>query len=488
MKLGHSSCGESILFNHMKRNRAIFLCLIGIFCTLAAGSPSPNIVVFLADDFGYGCTNAYGADEQLIRTPNLNRLAAEGIRFDNAYTTGSVCSPTRYALLTGRYSWRTNMKRGVVNSNDPLLIKEGVPTIASWLREQGYETAQIGKWHLGYKAKRFRNLLETISPGPNDVGFDYHFGVPNNMDDLHKIYIENDRIYGLRSDKVSPYGKSFYGKPYVGYDAPQRVTTQVMDTLTEKAIHWLDHRDKEKPFFLYFTSVAVHHPISPSERMRGTSEAGAYGDFIHDVDHSVGQLMEALDIRGLSENTLFLFSSDNGSDIPKDAARPEAQAVAKGLAVNGTLRGDKHTIYDGGLKVPFIVKWPGGIEKPSVSDTRVSTIDVFATVADIVAGEMLDPNESDSVSFRGLLKKPSMGSSRPELVLRDSQGRKALLKGAWKFVDDDAPPMPNGKKAKLEAELYNLATDPSETLNVIKEHPEIVTQYREILAKVRRGD
>ena len=222
--------------------------------------------------------------------------------------------------------------------------------------------------------------------------------------------------------------------------------------------------------------------------MRGTSEAGAYGDFIHDVDHSVGQLMEALDIRGLSENTLFLFSSDNGSDIPKDAARPEAQAVAKGLAVNGTLRGDKHTIYDGGLKVPFIVKWPGGIEKPSVSDTRVSTIDVFATVADIVAGEMLDPNESDSVSFRGLLKKPSMGSSRPELVLRDSQGRKVVLKGAWKFVDDDAPPMPNGKKAKLEAELYNLATDPSETLNVIKEHPEIVTQYREILAKVRRGD
>ncbi len=464
------------------------LCLFGISYVLAVGSPPPNIVVFLADDFGYGCINAYGADEQLIRTPNLNRLAAEGIRFDNAYTTGSVCSPTRYALLTGRYSWRTNMKRGVVNSNDPMLIKEGVPTIASWLREQGYETAQIGKWHLGYKEKRFRNLLGTISPGPNEVGFDYHFGVPNNMDDLHKIYIENDRIYGLRSDKVSAYGKSFYGKPYVGYDAPQRITTQVMDTLTDKAIYWLDHRDREKPFFLYFASVAVHHPISPSERMRGTSEAGAYGDFIHDVDHSVGQLVEALEIRGLSENTLFLFSSDNGSDIPSDAARPERQAMTKGLAVNGILRGDKHTIYDGGLKVPFIVKWPAGIENPSVCSSRVSTIDVFATVADIVNGKTFISNEWDSVSFASQLVDPEERSSRPELVLRDVQGRKALLMGPWKYIDHEAPPQPNGISPKLEAELYNLNTDPSEFHNVIGEYPEIATQYREILAKVRRGD
>lgn len=472
----------------MKTIQLLSVFLFGVSFILAKAATPPNIVVYLADDFGYGCINAYGADEKLVRTPSLNRLAAEGIRFDNAYTTGSVCSPTRYALMTGKYSWRTNMKRGVVNSNDPMLIKEEVPTIASWLKKREYETAQIGKWHIGYKEKRFQNLLGTISPGPNDVGFDYHFGVPNNMDDLHKIYIENDQIFGLRSEKISPYGRSFYGKPYVGYDAPQRVTTQVMDTLTEKAIHWLDHRDQEKPFFLYFASVAVHHPISPSERMRGTSEAGAYGDFIHDVDYSVGQIMQALEVRGLSENTLFLFSSDNGSDIPKDASRPEGQAIAKGLAVNGILRGDKHTIYDGGFKVPFLVKWPAGIGTPSVNSSRVSTIDVFATVADIVGDDSFDSEESDSVSFRGQLNGLSGESSRPELVLRDVQGRKALLKDDWKYVDHEAPPMPNGESPTLEAELYNLNTDPSESRNVIGEHPEIVSQYREILAEISRGD
>ena len=282
----------------MNRFLAFSLLLFGALNLFSEEASAPNIVVILADDLGWGSVTAYGADESLIRTPHIDRLAAEGTRFTNAYTTGSVCSPTRYALLTGRYSWRTAMKRGVINTNGSLLIDPRTPTVASWLQEQGYQTAQIGKWHLGYRAEQKKDLRGALTPGPNNVGFDYHFAVPNNMDDLHKVYVENDHIYGLRSDRLSPYGKSFYGRPYIGYDAPQRITTQVTDTLTDRAIDWIDQRDPAKPFFLYFAHVAVHHPITPSERMRGTSAAGAYGDFIHDVDYSVGQIHQALIDRG----------------------------------------------------------------------------------------------------------------------------------------------------------------------------------------------
>jgi arylsulfatase A len=389
-----------------------WLFIVGILlsgCLLQSSQSTPNIVVYLANDLGYGSINLYGADQALVSTPNLNKLAKEGVRFTRGFTTGSVCSPTRYGLLTGRYSWRTRLKKGVINSNDGMLIDAYTETIASWLREYGYHSAAIGKWHLGYLSSRFKNLLGKISPGPLDVGFDYHFGGPNNMDDLHKIYIENDQIYGLRSDKISKYGRSFYGKPYVGYDAPQRVTTKVMDTLTEKAVRWIDSLGEDQPFFLYFGSVAVHHPISPSERMRGTSNAGAYGDFIHDVDHSVGQIMEALDVRGLSDNTLFIFTSDNGGDIPTDPDRPEVQAQEAGLAANGSHRGDKHTIFNGGFAVPFVVRWPGNHEAGITSVGLVNTADIFATVAEAVSGKIPSPTKAapDSFSFLPLLKPVS---------------------------------------------------------------------------------
>ncbi|MCB1124176.1 MAG: sulfatase-like hydrolase/transferase, partial [Verrucomicrobiae bacterium] len=237
----------------MVKNLITFLFILLAWTVLQGEVQRPNIVIFLADDLGYGSINSYGANPTLVRTPNLNRLAAEGVRFTRAYTTGSVCSPTRYGLVTGRYSWRTRMQKGVINNNDGMLIDAGTETVASFLQKQGYETAAIGKWHLGYKQPpRFKDLLGKISPGPLDVGFDYHFGVPNNLDDLHKVYIENDHIYGLRSNKMSKYGRSFYGKPYHGYDAPQRVAKEVMNDITEKAVRWIDGLGGDKPFFLYF--------------------------------------------------------------------------------------------------------------------------------------------------------------------------------------------------------------------------------------------
>jgi arylsulfatase A len=186
------------------------------FAAAAFAQDRPNVVIVLADDLGYGSVGAYGANPDLVRTPNIDQLAKEGIRFDQAYTTGSVCSPTRYALLTGRYSWRTHLKHAVVNTNDPLLIEQGRETVASWLKQRGYQTSHFGKWHLGYGAVPFTSLVDAVAVGPNSVGFDYHFGVPNNMDDVHKVYVENDGIFGLRSRRMSPVWKEFLRQTICG--------------------------------------------------------------------------------------------------------------------------------------------------------------------------------------------------------------------------------------------------------------------------------
>ncbi|MBK1876485.1 sulfatase family protein [Pelagicoccus mobilis] len=470
-----------------KLSKLFALALLGIIVKSSVANEKPNIVLYLADDFGYGSVGAYGADPAMVRTPNLDELAEEGMRFDNAYTTGSVCSPTRYAMLTSQYSWRTYMKSAVVNPGDPMLLKPGQLTIASWLKERGYQTSHFGKWHLGYGDKKGSTLLDSMHTGPNKVGFDYHFGVPNNMDDLHKVYVENDSIYGLRSDRVSTYGRSYYGKPYIGYDAPQRNEPQVMETTTEKAIEWIDNRDEEKPFFMYFAAVAVHHPIMPSDRMRGTSSIGAYGDFIHDLDYSVGQLMNALKTRGLAENTIFIFSSDNGGDIPTNRPySPENQAVDLGFKPNGDHRGDKHQVYNGGFRVPMMVRWPGKVQEESVVDGRVSTIDIFPTIADVL-GESLNKKKIDGASFGSLLLNPKTDYEREELVLRDVKGRRALVSGNFKYITDKHPE--SVKKApEVEEELYDLENDPGETKNLASSMPELTTELRKRLKKISRGD
>lgn len=439
----------------------------------------PNIVIYLADDLGYGSLNPYGASESLVKTPALTHLSKQGVKFTDAYATASVCSPTRYTLLTGRYSWRGRLQHGVVNATGALLIEPEVETVSEWLQSKGYRTAHIGKWHLGYKDRPFKNLLGDLTPGPNDVGFDYHFGVPNNMDDVHKIYVENNSIYGLRSDKISPYGRSFYGKLYTGYDAPQRNEPEIMHDLTERAVEWIQSGNKSEPFFLHFSSVAVHHPIMPSESNRGKSNAGAYGDFLQDLDDSVGAIMQALEQEGMLENTVFIFTSDNGGDIPEDQNWPEIQAQSAGLAINGSLRGDKHTIYEGGLRVPLLVSWPKKLT-PHTSNAFVTTADLFATVADIVDNEApLNGSAPDSVSFYdSLLQKPSSENQRTSGIFRDVHGRKAIRFGNWKLIDNW---FPKDARRKGDIELYNLLEDPSESTNLAHQKPELVQQGQALL-------
>jgi arylsulfatase A len=391
----------------MQRSIKLYLIIIvSIFSNsiIFSQSKKPNVIVFIADDFGYGSTNIYGAQEALIKTPNVNKLAKEGVKFTNAYTTGSVCTPTRYALMTGQYSWRTKLKKGVVNMNDPALIDVKRKTLPKYMQSLGYKTAMVGKWHLGFKEKKFNNLLGDIYPAPTDYGLDYSFALPNNLDDGHKVYIENNKIYGLRSDKISPYGKSFYGKQYKGYDAPQRVTEQVTDDLTNKSIEWMKSLDKDQPFFLYYAAAAVHHPIMPSPQMRGKSNAGAYGDFIQDIDRSLGDLISFLEERGIRENTIIIFASDNGGDIPKkkNLVMPENFAINKGLQINGDYKGDKHTIWDGGFRIPFIVNHLNKIKENKISETTVSTVDIYGFLADYVGNDKgLDLEDApDSYSFK----------------------------------------------------------------------------------------
>jgi len=471
-----------------------------LFATLrlSAAQESPNIVIILADDLGYGSANCYGADVRHIRTPNIDRLAEEGIKFLDAYTPGSVCTPTRYALLTGRYAWRGRLKYGVLSPPEgPLLIEPELLTLPEYLKEHGYQTAHVGKWHLGYtNLDNVEDLsAQPLEPGPRSLGFDYHFGIPNNIDWLPKVYVENESIWGLRSVGKHPYGKSSYkGQRYHGYDAPQRITTKVTQDLSDAARNWIFkavRQNHQKPFFLYFALVGVHNPISPSEKWRGSSGVGSYGDYIHDVDHSVGEVLDALAYSGVLDNTIVVFTSDNGGDTGQIE---EQQARDKGFKNNGDLRGDKHTIWEGGFKVPFVVRWPKMIKEGRQSDRMINIVDIFATLQEIVGGKVLGPQTAgaDSFSFScELLGNASEKNSRETMVLNNVLGVVAIRINDWKYIEGKAEkPLNKGQQKglsdELKPQLYNLKQDPVEARNLIDEFPEIAEKMQETLNRIRR--
>ena len=478
-----------------------FKSLIGLtlLCGTAglvhAQNQKPNIVFILADDFGYGSVNSYGADKDLLRTPHIDGLAEAGMRFTHAHTTSSVCSPTRYSFLTGQYPWRSSMKFGVVDPNGPLLPNPDRVTVADILKDKGYSTAAIGKWHLGYGNKQPCDFTGKLTPGPLDLGFDYHFAVPQNHGDYWGVYVENDEIYGLRSKKVEPYSRTYYGPKYLGFDAPQRVNKDVMGVLTDKSVEWLRQQSEDTPFFLYFAAVAVHRPITPSDYMRGVSDCGPYGDFIQDVDLSVGRIIEALKYFNLYDNTIIIFSSDNGGVVPDDddSDDPESQAIRKGLKINGDLRGRKHTIWEGGTNVPFIVSWPDKIEQGSVSDDLINLMDIFATVAEIT-GDGLPADKDvapDSFSFLPSMLKENNSHPRPSMVTADVKGMHAVRMGDWKFIDNTPPEgFPESRMNQFrneEQQLYNLKDDPAEQNNVIAKYPEKAKELLNELNRIRKA-
>jgi len=455
----------------------------------AATVKKPNIVIILADDFGYGSLNCYGAGTKHVRTPNLDRLAKQGIRFTDANTPSSVCSPSRYALMTGRYCWRTSLKFEVLNVNAPLHIEPTRLNLASLLKPEGYSTSAIGKWHLGYGTDK-ADYAHELTPGPLEIGFDYHFAVPSNHGDVTGVFVENRKVAGLRSSKVEPFGKCYYGgKPFLGFDAPQRVDEQVMDVLTDHAVEWIGKQSAAKPFFLYFTPVAVHEPTTPSARARGTSGAGPYGDWIHDLDHSVGRVLKALDDGKFAEDTLVIFSSDNGGVLMTDGDRPEAVAFRAGLHVNGDWRGRKHSIYQGGFRVPFLVRWPGKAPAGTTCDETINLVDMLATVAAVV-GKPLPAAEGaaeDSVNvlptFLGQTLKTPLRSS---MISHSADGVFAIRQGPWKFIEGkSAKPeekVPKTRKMELAPQLYNLMDDPAEQKNLINDRRDVAARLADLLS------
>lgn len=470
------------------------IAILFIVTSITAQNEKPNIVFIMADDFGYSSVNAFGADKNLLRTPHIDNLAEAGMRFTNASTPASICTPTRYGFLMGQYPWRSPMKFGVVDPDGPLLPDPNKETIADLLKNQGYNTAAIGKWHLGYGNKKPCDFTGKLTPGPLDLGFDYHFGVPQNHGDYWGVYVENDEIYGLKSKEQQPYSKTFYGSPYKGFNAPQRTNKDVMEELTDKSIDWLKQQSNENPFFMYFAAVAVHHPITPSDYMRGMSDCGPYGDFIQDLDLSVGRIIETLEYLNLMENTIIIFSSDNGGDIPKGADRPEQQAMAYGLKINGDLRGDKHTIWEGGTRVPFIVSWPGNVQKGSVSNDMINMIDIYATVADITNNKLPTSKDiaPDSFSFLSSLINSKNKHPRTSMVTADAKGMLAIRKGDWKYIDNTSPegfPEKRMNQYKNEKpQLYNLEENPNETVNLYGKYPEKAKELLTELNKIREAN
>lgn len=484
---------------------ALGVLLSAARATEQAPTLKPNVVVILADDLGYGDLSCYGA--KLIQTPHCDRLAKDGRRFTDAHSPSSVCSPTRYGVLTGRYCWRTSLKSQVLGVTAPLHIEPGRPTLASVLKKHGYATAAVGKWHLGYGSPPRTDYNKPLTPGPKEVGFDYHFGVPSNHGDLTRCFVENDQVVG-RAPGVS-FELPLKGGLPKGL-AQRRVDDRVDTVLTEKALAWLG-KHKDRPFFLYFTPVAVHNPVTPNKQFRGQSQCGIYGDYVRELDWCVGQVLGFLDQHKLAENTLVIFSSDNGGVVTADRDSAEfpltleddaAGAVSKhyraaqrdayaaGHRACGDLRGRKHSIYEGGNRVPFLARWPGRVPAGTTCDEVICLTDLLATVAALVGEKLPRGAGEDSHDIGPALVGAKLDRPlREATVLHNAEGVFAIRQGPWKLIAEGAAPGPVKKKSPWVAEgtnqLYHLGDDPRETTNVWAKHPDVVERLVKLLKQYR---
>ncbi|GAB4149913.1 MAG: sulfatase-like hydrolase/transferase [Planctomycetaceae bacterium] len=455
----------------------------------AAENQRPNILVILADDMGSGDLGCYNSRSK-VPTPNLDQLAKSGMRFTDAHSPSAVCTPTRYGLLTGRYAWRTRLKRGVLWGYSPALIKRDRMTIASLLKANGYHTGCVGKWHLGLGNAKKTDYTKPLHPCPNDHGFDYFFGIPASLDMDPYVYVENDKVLAhptltiKGSGQVRRGGKGFWrGGPI----APGFRHIDVLPKITEKATAFLERHAKshqDKPFFLYVPFSAPHTPWLPTKKYRGKSGAGTYGDFAHQVDDSVGDLLKTLDRLKFSENTLVIFTSDNGAHwTPGDIAK-------FGHRANWHLRGQKADAWEGGHRIPFLVRWPGHIKPGGVSNETICLTDVFATVAEVVGTALPDNAAEDSFSILPVLKGAFLKKPiRPATVHHSVSGMFAIRKGNWKLIlgrgsgGFSKPRTIKPKPGEPDGQLYNLERDPSETDNVYLKHPEVVEELSALLKR-----
>jgi arylsulfatase A-like enzyme len=450
----------------------------------------------MADDMGYGDLCCYNRDSK-IPTPNMNRLAEEGIRFTDAHSPSAVCTPTRYGVLTGRYCWRTRLKRGVLNGYSPCLIDVKRTTVASLLKRYGYATACIGKWHLGLGSDRRTDFSKPLAPGPNALGFDYFYGISASLDMPPYCYIENDRVVKEPTLMVEAGEASKDGWWRKGPIAPGFKHVEVMPTLTEKAVAYIDKHAKSSqnsPFFMYFALPAPHCPIAPADFVKGRSQAGGYGDYVVEVDWAVGEVMKALERNGLAENTLIMVTSDNGSPGRTKIKRaPYSIIEVYGHYPSGNLRGIKADIWDGGHREPFVARWPARIRAGSTSDELICLTDLLATCAAIVGAKLPNNVGEDSYNILPvLLSRKVHKPIRKAVVHHSGSGMFAIRQGKWKLIlgrgsgGFTKPSRVKPKPGEPQGQLYDLHKDPAETNNLWAEHLGIVQRLTDLLEKYRK--
>jgi arylsulfatase A len=465
-----------------------------------AGVDAPNVVLILADDMGYGDVRALNP-ASVLPTPNLDRLAAEGMTFTDAHTPSSVCTPTRYGLLTGRYAWRGRLKRGVLDGYGEPLMEPGRPTLGSLLQGHGYHTAAVGKWHLGLGFARGGerediDFSRGVSDGPHTRGFDFSFVIPASLDFPPYVYIRNGQVTRFTALQSAQDFPAFLRHGPVGNDLHFE---DALDDLLGEAVGYLRSRaHRDEPFLLYFPLTAPHKPVLPARRFVGSTVLGPYGDFIVQVDWTVGQVLKTLDALGLAEDTLVLYASDNGSYMFREeesgaedhVSDPTIQAYRPDHhTANAHWRGTKADIWEAGHRVPFFVRWPGVVSPGRRSETAVCLTDVFATLADLVGEALPDDAAEDSFSLLPLLRGGEETFDRAPVIHHSVSGMFAIRDGRWKLVAGNGSggrEEPTGEPFGRPYRLYDLEADPSETHDVHDAHPDVARRLDDALEQLRR--
>jgi len=463
------------------------LFFLGFSLLLEAQTTAPNVLIVFADDMGYGDIGAYGATK--LKTPNIDQLAKEGLQFRNAYTTSSTCSQSRYALLSGRYWWRNDLhpSTGVVAPGGPnILLKEGQTSIQKVFQENNYATAAFGKWHLGFglgdnPKDRYNWNQAKLVNGPLETGFDYFFGIAANVTNEPALYIENDDFVGrepgdlleIKGTAVTPWSEEVLYKE-----------DEVATTVTQKTVDYITNAATDQPLFLYYSSIIPHKPITPAAPFIGTSECGLYGDFIQELDAEVGQVIAALEATGRLENTLIIFTSDNGPITVNNEAHaikwgnePDWDAQVNGHMSTGVFRGGKHSIYEGGDRIPFIIRWPGVIPADESTAQLFSLTDVFPSLCSLVGIPYPNADLPDAVDQAALFRSSTALSARSLMPSKSSNGIFSIKKGRWKMILND-PTNQTTKASENVDQLFDLEADPAEANNLFDLYPSVVEELR----------
>lgn len=492
--------------------------LLAAFVLLFAALPlaaadKPNIIIIMADDLGYGDISCNGATQ--VKTPNIDKLAAQGVRFNAGYTTAATCTPTRYSLLTGNYAFRT-AGTGIAPPNGPSIIRPGTATVASILKQAGYATAVIGKWHLGLGDKQ-PDWNGDLKPGPLEIGFDHCFLLPTTNDRVPQVYVQDHRVLNLDPKDPLWVGSS---KPtddhptgithrdtlkmdwshghnntihngvgrigfYTGGHKARFRDEDLTDEWVKRSVAWME-KNKAQPFFLFYASHAIHVPRVVHERFAGATKLGPRGDAIVEFDWSVGEIMKAVDRLGIAQNTLIILCSDNGP-VLDDGYKDDAVTKLGGHTPAGPYRGGKYSVFEGGTRTPFISRWTGRIA-PGVSDEIVSTIDFAASFAAMGNVQLKEADCVDSMNLLPALLGEKDAKGREHIVQQDNNGNQLGLRaGPWKLVrarNSDAAGKDKKAKGPVMGQLFDLSKDPSEKTNVAANHPAELKRMNELMDKI----